>query len=264
MSDEDRLRRESPAYRPEAGWQVVEPGALDAVVSVRFDPVAARRLAEVARATGRTPSRLIRDLTLERLAAGSLEEPRAPAAVRESRETYAVDDAAGFERLRQAFRPKGRIRILMIGELRLASGSFFYRADSNLYRATREAWQAAFGEASGGEPFLKAWQEADAWLYDLAPAPVNRLPGRPRRTAVSARSSDLARLLAAERPDHVVVVKRSLGPVVRDAMGAAELPLDRLHVLPFPLYQWRAEYVAKLSALLSNALTGQRSPSSSP
>lgn len=256
-SDEDGLRRDAPAYQPDAKWEIVEPQALDVVVSVRFDSVSARRVAQVAGATGRTPSRLIRDWTLERLAAASTDEPQRSAGIRESPVPYSAEDSAGYEQLRQQYRPQGRIRLLLVGESRPAGGSFFYLANSNLFRATLEAWQAAFGPMVVGESLLSRLRSEGVWLYDLAPAPLNRLRGRPRQGAVSSRSGDLAALLVAESPDVVVVVKRSLAAVVQDAMSAAHLPHERLHLLPFPLYQWRAEYVAKLSALFDNVIGGR-------
>lgn len=253
-SDDERLRRESPAYRPDANWEIVEPQALDVVVSVRFDSVSARRVAQVAGATGRTPSRLLRDWTLERLAVDSTDAPRRSAGIRESPVAYTADDSAGYEQLRQQYRPQERIRLLLVGESRPAGGSFFYLANGTLFRATLEAWQAAFGPMPEGESLLSRLQSEGVWLYDLASAPVNRLRGRPRRGAVSARSGDLAALLVAESPDAVVVVKRSLAAVVRDAMSAAHLPHERLHLLPFPLYQWRAEYVVMLSSLFHDVI----------
>ena len=176
------------------------------------------------------------------------------AGVRESPSAYVAEDSAGYERLRQQYRPKGPIRLLLVGESRPAGGSFFYLANSNLYRATLEAWQAAFGPMPESESLLGRLQSEGVWLYDVLPAPVNRLRGRPRRGVVIARSRDLAALLAAESPDAIVVVKRSLAAVAREAVSAAHLPAEQLHVLPFPLYQWRAEYVAQLSALFHHVI----------
>jgi hypothetical protein len=255
MTDEDeRLRRESPPYRPDASWEILEPQALDVVVSVRLDSASARRVAQLAGATGRTPSRLIRDWTLERLATAATDVPRRAARIRESPLAYSADDSAEYERLRQQYRPRERIRLLLVGESRPAGGSFFYLANSNLFRATLEAWQAAFGPMPEGQSFLSRLQAEGVWLYDLSPPPLNRLRGRPRQHAVRARTADLAEVLAVESPDAVVVVKRSLAAAVREAMNAAHVPRERFHVLPFPLYQWRAEYVAQLSVLLRDLL----------
>lgn len=254
MTNEDQdLRRDSPAYRPDDGWEVLEPQALDVVLSVRFDPASARRLARVAGATGRTPSRLIRDWTLERLAMGSVESPLQSAGIRESAASYSTGDAIEYEELRQRYRPQ-RIKLLLVGESRPAGGTFFYLANSNLYYATLDAWRKALGPLPGSESFLDTLKAKGIWLYDLSAAPVNRLRGRPRQQAVQDRTAELTELLGTERPQAVVVVKRSLAAPVREATQIAGLSPALLHVLPFPLYQWRAEYVAQLGDLLTRMI----------
>src|SRR5688500_15390408 len=62
----ERLRRGSPAYAVDDGWEAVLP-PMGAELSVRFDTPTMRRLVSLASATQRTPSALIRDWTLERL-----------------------------------------------------------------------------------------------------------------------------------------------------------------------------------------------------
>jgi hypothetical protein len=257
MTTDERLRRESPAYQPNAHWDVVEPRALDVVVSIRLDSASAGRVADLAAASGQTPSRLIRDWTLERLASAADGSPHSMM-MREAGPPYVAGESADLERLRQQSRPE-RIRLLLVGESRPAAGSFFYLANSTLYRATLEAWQTAFGPMPENSSFLGRLQAQGIWLYDLAPASVNRLRGRPRREAVEARAAELAALLAEESPDAVVVVKRSLAAVVREAMAAAHLPAHRLNVLPFPLYQWRTEYVAELAGVFK-AVVGAPGP----
>lgn len=256
--EEERLRAESPAYRLDDKWEVMEPQPLGVVLSVRFDAASARRLAHLASATGRTPSRLIRDWTLERLGLPSTEELPEMAGIREGSTSYGLDDDADeFEELRQHYRPP-RIRLLLVGESRPAGGRFFYLANSNLYYATLEAWQRGRGPLARGESFLDTLTAEGIWLYDLSAAPVNRLRGRPRQQAVRERTSELAQLLASEKPDAVVVVKRSLEAVVREAAHGAGLPSDRLEVLPFPLYQWRTEYVSQLGDLLRRRAGARR------
>lgn len=244
------LRRESPAYRPDARWEVFEPQPMQVVVSVRFDARAARRIADIARRDARTPSRLIRDWTLERLELESKESVRA---VREASAAYAAD--GDFDALRERYRPTA-VEVLLVGESRPAGGTFFYLANSNLFAATRDAYVVAFGSAPRGVEFLELLQREGVWLYDLSSAPVNRMRGRPRRDAVDDRASGLVPVLRDTRPATVVVVKRSLEGTVRRALEAAGIETE-LHVLPFPLYQWRAQYVAGLARVLRRR-TGTR------
>lgn len=247
--EDEKLRRDSPAYRPEGEWEELEPQALDVVVSVRLDADSAHRLAGIARRTGRAPSRLIRDWVLEHLPLADRGETPV-SRIGEARQPYVPDDHGEYEALRSRHRPNGPIRLLLIGESRPAGGTFFYLANSNLFRATRAAFERALGVLPADEAFLGWLQDAGVWLYDVSPAPVNRLRGRPRQEAVAARAAELIGLLRSTQPEEVVVIKRSLETLVRHAMQSAELPPERLHVLPFPLYQWRAEYVQGLAEVV--------------
>jgi hypothetical protein len=236
------------------------PESMQVVLSARFDPRTARQVARIARETGRTPSRLLRDWTLERLAtheSGDLEP--APASVRETAAAYAASDA-DYEALRERYRPPGKLAILLVGESRPAGGTFFYLANSNLYYATRQAFAEALGPMPPGEAFLRYLADHDVWLYDLAAGPVDRLAGRPRKAAVAARIGDFVELLRETRPKAIVAVKRDLSAVVRQAMADADVPTDRLTVVPFPLYQWRREFVRELAEVAQRTLGEYRRP----
>jgi hypothetical protein len=262
---DERLRRESPAYRPDDDWEVLGPQAMDVVLSVRFDARTARQIVTVARQTARTPSRLIRDWTLERLAGvGNADESLGAASIQEEASAYVVADP-DYESLRHEYRPSV-LQILLVGESRPAEGTFFYLANSNLFHATRAAFAAALGPMPSGERFLRYLADRGVWLFDIADQPVDRLPGRPRKAAVSARIGNLVELLNETHPEIVVAIKRNLAPAIRQAMHAAGVHLDRLHVLPFPLYQWRREYVDGLSEIVRGLedVAGRRNESAAP
>lgn len=253
LPSDEQLRRESPAYRPDDDWDVLEPDSMQVVVSVRFDARTARRVARIARESGRTASRLLRDWTMERL---DMHEPglaSEPASVRETTAPYAATDA-DYETLRERYRPPGKLAILMVGESRPAGGTFFYLANSNLYYATRQAFAEALGPMPPGEDFLRYLADRGVWLYDLAAGPVDRLAGRPRKAAVSERIGHFVELLRDTEPKAIVAVKRDLSAVVRRAMADAGAPVDRLRVVPFPLYQWRREFVRGLAEVAQRVL----------
>lgn len=99
----------------------------------------------------------------------------------------------------------------------------FYRANSNLYRATRAAFAAAHGEdrVPDGEAFLRYFGDRGCWLVDLADRPVNRLPPAQRRLAVERGVERLADLIRAEQPEAIVVVKRDIATAVEKAVSLA-------------------------------------------
>jgi hypothetical protein len=214
-------------------------------VSVEIEAEPYRRVEYFAAASGRTPSRLIADWTLERLA--TLQVPDPPKASREG----TLDQR---EELRAKFRPED-VWVLMVGESAPAGGTFFYQADSNLFDATREAFERALGPMPHGEAFLERYREMGFWLYDVARSPVNRMRGRPRGNTVAEGVPALAALIKDLEPDFVVAVKTSLEGVVRQAARTADFPPQRLVVLPFPLYGWRREFVEGLAQFLQPGRT---------
>jgi predicted transcriptional regulator len=173
---------------------------------------------------------------------------RGRARVAESLERYDT----GIDELHERYRPR-KTATLFVGESSPAQGTHFYRANSNLYRATRAAFAAALGEDSvpAGEAFLRFFCDRGCWLVDLADAPVNRLPPSQRREAVDRGVERLAGLIKAERPEAIVVVKRDIAhPVARAAAMAGAETTPRV-VLPFPVRQWAVRYVEGLSAFLA-------------
>lgn len=139
-----------------------------------------------------------------------------------------------------------------MGESAPAGGSHVYLANSNLFRATREALRQAtgMGEAPEGEAFLDWCRAIGIWLVDLADGPVNDLPDSEREARVRAGIGRLAATIRETAPESVVAVKSSIGAFVRSAAMEAGLDEGRVEVLPFAQYQWRAAYVAGLSAIL--------------
>lgn len=183
-------------------------------------------------------------------------ERRGHAAVREDSPGYttAVRGDADGDRaigaLREQFRPD-RVRTLFVGESSPAGGTHFYRADSNLFRATREAFAAAMGEDTvpAGPAFLHFFRDQGCWLVDLAERPVNRMRGRPRKDAVDQGVQQLAGLIAATHPERIVAVKASIASAVRKAASAAGFD-GELVGLPFPVRQWRSVYIRELAAAM--------------
>jgi hypothetical protein len=135
------------------------------------------------------------------------------------------------EKLRQSFRPV-RVRVLFIGESPPASGRFFYARDSGLYRAMREAFQAAEASVSE-ENFLTAFQASGCYLVDLCADPVDRLDAKARRTACAAGEESLARMIAELRPVAICILLKSIGQNVANAIARAGWRGEPIQ-LPYP------------------------------
>jgi hypothetical protein len=178
-----------------------------------------------------------------------------PAAVGEESPTYgpagAADASSGIAELRLQFRPE-KVTTLFVGESSPAGGTHFYLANSNLFRATREAFASAFGEENvpDGPRFLHWFRELGCWLVDVADRPVNRLSGAERRAAVAGGVSGLSGIVRETGPQRIIAVKASIASVVRESAQHAGFSGELIE-LPFPVRQWRKEYVRRLAEALA-------------
>jgi len=153
------------------------------------------------------------------------------------------------ERLRRRYRPDD-VRVLFVGESPPAGGTFFYRADSKLYAATRGAFEAAIPALRQEDDFLAAFQRLGCYLEDLCPSAVNDLDMRdPVRLAERERGvAPLARRVRALDPVVVCIVMKAIVPEVTAAVRRAGVDVQ-IEALPFPA-RHRAQYVAHLTQLV--------------
>jgi hypothetical protein len=139
--------------------------------------------------------------------------------------------AIARERLRKQYRPD-RVRILFVGESPPASGRFFYRADSGLYRAVRETFVQAFPRLTNTE-FLDSFGALGCYLIDLCSEPVDDIPQDARRQACHRGEKRLAQKIRALRPETMVSLVRSISPNVKRAQIRAGWSGPHLE-LPYP------------------------------
>ncbi|MEO5926645.1 MAG: uracil-DNA glycosylase family protein [Bryobacteraceae bacterium] len=149
------------------------------------------------------------------------------------------------ERLRRQHRP-AQVRLLFIGESPPASGRFFYRRDSGLYRAMREAFQRVH-PALDDESFLAAFRDAGCYLVDLCPEPVDRLDAASRRAACRAAEESLSKRIRRHRPTMIATLLRSIESNVLNAISRAQWDGQVLH-LPYP-GRWTGHKSAFVRAL---------------
>lgn len=192
---------------------------------------------------------------LDRLRAGNGSPPSGAPPTNSLPRPAASAEEASIAALRARYRPSAT-RVLFVGESSPAGGTHFYRADSNLYRATREAFGVGLSVADPpeGEAFLAWFQELGCWLVDLADHPVDRFAAAERTRAVDAGIPALAQTIREVQPARVLVVLRRIAPAVRRAARVADFDDRAIDVLPFPIRQWRPAYVDQLAGILAGVL----------
>ena len=164
----------------------------------------------------------------------------------------------GREELRRSFRP-AEVRVLFVGESPPASGSFFYAADSELYRATRDAFQAAVPGCCEPSSFLRCFAALGCYLEDLCLEPVNHLTDHRNGSwgkRLQARRDGEPRLavtLAALRPEVVVALLKGIAPNVARAAKLAGCADVECHTVTYPSrwHRHRLAYRQELTTLVS-------------
>ena len=135
------------------------------------------------------------------------------------------------ERLRRRYRP-ARVRLLFIGESPPASGRFFYRRDSGLYRAIRDAFRL-IDPSITDDTFLGIFQRSGCYLIDACAAPVDRLDANSRRAACLASEVALTRSIQRLEPAGIVTLLKSIRDNVERAAVQARWHGPILD-LPYP------------------------------
>ncbi len=133
--------------------------------------------------------------------------------------TNSVASRGSREGVRRGFRPR-HVRALFIGESPPASGRFFYRGDSGLYRAMLQAFHTGDPSITSTN-FLSAFRAHGCYLIDLSPDPVDRLSAQDRRDTCRKGEASLSRAIARLRPTLIVTVVRSIEGNVARAIGRA-------------------------------------------
>jgi len=152
-----------------------------------------------------------------------------------------------YEEARMEYRPT-HIKTLFIGESRPAGGNFFFNENSNLYNATKEA----FEKVSSVHFNCEIFSQYGCWLYDVCDVPVNNLLRSERRKLIREGITTLRNTLQTLDPEYVVVVKKGdFGKIVYpQVLELGFIDGETSCLLPFPLYQYRKQYVCELAAML--------------
>lgn len=175
-------------------------------------------------------------------------------AVQEASEGRADDEdsTAWYEELRSRYRPD-EVSVLLIGESPPDPGAgprrFFYAPQlthDNLYRGVAEA---LYGDEPDfdlrGKPAVLTRIKADRlWLIDAVEHPINKTSTSGRRAAISAGIPRLVERCKEIDPERGVIICHGLVyELVAPGMLSAEIEILHKAPLPFPLGNWRSQFI---------------------
>ena len=141
--------------------------------------------------------------------------------------------------------------MVFIAESPPAGGTFFYRGNSKLYYATREAFEAAVPALRRHEDFFEAFERLGCYLDDLSPRPVNHLDMNDpeRREARREGVEPLARRMRRWSPRAAVVVMKAIVPEADAALARAGHEGIPREALPFPA-RHAPQYIEQLTQVV--------------
>lgn len=146
------------------------------------------------------------------------------------------------DKLRDDFRPE-RITTLFVGESPPTGGTFFYLANSILFRSMHEAF-------SKPAEFLLEFQNMGFFLDDLVLHPIDKQERKERERSRLEAIPHLAARLIAHSPAAVVAIMRAIEPCVSEAMRQAGLVHVPLYVTAFPGRYHRRTFLAEMSEIV--------------
>lgn len=162
---------------------------------------------------------------------------------------------AWYDELREKYKPDPLV-VLLIAESppqsTAASRRFFYSPElsrhDNLYRGVATALygsQESF-DLQDKPGTLRRVQRDGYWLIDAVDRPINQEPVAERRRAIRARAPQLGKWCAELEPRRgVVICHQPVYELAADAIRDAGVSVLHDEPLPFPLGNWRAEFIAR-------------------
>ena len=163
---------------------------------------------------------------------------------------------------RQQYRPE-TIQILFIEEAVQPGNMFFYRKNSNVFRAVKEAFTQVFGAFKDHEEFLTFFKENRCYVDYLCPDMINGLTIEFRKQVRTDSIKPLSERLILLQPKVVVTVMKVLEKEVLEAIRLSGITsVQYTKAIAFPAHSKTnadkcvSELVAVLEELLEKGFLG--------
>jgi hypothetical protein len=126
-----------------------------------------------------------------------------------------------------------KIQLLFIGESPPSGGTFFYFANSNLYRAIKKGFSKVYGDFNSDGQFLSFFKGIGCYLDDLCLIPVNNLSTSVRDAERVRGIKPLSRRINEYEPKMIIIVMKAIQSNVLTAIQNSNTkPI--IEIIPFP------------------------------
>ncbi len=137
-----------------------------------------------------------------------------------------------------------------MGESAPRSGKFFYTQNTNLYRAMQSAF--------GWNDFLSEFKARGFYLDYLSLIPVNGMERKERTKQLQASVASLTHRLIEYKPRSIVILLRSIDPMIRQAAQQAALAVP-MYTTTYPgrFLKNRERFHNEMTVIIPNLLASR-------
>ncbi len=142
---------------------------------------------------------------------------------------------AAFNDLRQQYKPD-KINILFIADAPAAGNRFFYRKNSELFKAVKAAFTQVFGEFTDRDEFLNFYKDFGCYLDNICLVPVKHLPDKEQKAERQRGIQPLAERIAEMQPRLIIITMKAIEKYALEAIAQSKADsIEKVVSIPFPL-----------------------------
>ena len=144
-------------------------------------------------------------------------------------------DKLEFIALKQQHKPEN-VQLLFIADGMPVNNRYFYRKNSSMFRAVKDAYTQVFGEFKTDDEFLKFFKEMGAYFESLTMEPIKFLPPKEQVKAREEGVKPLADKIAEMQPRLIIISLKTIEKYAREAIQLSGITsVEHIAVTPFPV-----------------------------
>lgn len=144
-------------------------------------------------------------------------------------------DSSSFDELRQQYKPD-KINVLFIADAPAAGNYFFYRKNSEMFKAVKAAFTQVFGEFKDKDEFLSFYKDFGCYLDNICLVPVKHLSAKEQQAERERGIKPLAERIAQMQPMLIIITMKAIEKYAMEAIALSGAEgIKKIASVPFPL-----------------------------
>lgn len=140
-----------------------------------------------------------------------------------------------FSDLRQHYKPQ-QINVLFIADAPAAGSRFFYKKNSELFKAVKAAFTQVFGEFKDKDEFLNFYKDFGCYLDNICLVPVKHLSTKEQNTERQRGVQPLSERITEMQPRLIIITMKAIEKYALEAIHLAQAQsIEKVASVPFPL-----------------------------